>query len=119
MTTYKKPGRRLPYTNSGSAITSGSVVPLVASATVGFIGIAVTDIAATTGTGEVEIGGVHTLAMLSTDTGAIGVVVYWDATNSRLTTTSTSNTLAGKLAAPKTSGQTTADLLVNSNAFGS
>jgi predicted RecA/RadA family phage recombinase len=112
MNTFVKRGNRLTYSNSGSAITAGSVVVLT-SGTSGMVGIAVTDIAATTGTGEVAVCGVHTLTMLTADTGSIGTTVYWDATNSRLTTTSTSNTLAGKLAAAKTNSQTTADVLLN------
>jgi len=52
-------------------------------------------------------------ATLSTDTGGIGDKMYWDNTNSRFTTTSTSNTYAGRLAKAKASGETTADIYLN------
>ena len=55
-------------------------------------------------------GVVARLACLSTDTPATGDKLYWDNTNSRLTTTSTSNTYAGRAAATKASGATTADI---------
>lgn len=50
--------------------------------------------------------------MLSTDTGSVGAVVYWDDGNSRLTTTSTSNTKCGYLTKAKTSGQATAEIML-------
>jgi predicted RecA/RadA family phage recombinase len=48
------------------------------------------------------------LTCLSTDTPAVGAILYWDNTNYRLTTTSTSNTRVGVAVAAKSSGATTA-----------
>jgi predicted RecA/RadA family phage recombinase len=73
--------------------------------------VAVADIAATTGTGELEVSGVHRLTALSTDTGSIGDVVWWDTTNTRITVTRGSNHVyAGRFAAAKANGDTTADV---------
>ena len=52
--------------------------------------------------------GVFDLAALSTDTAAIGVKLYWDNTNKRLTVTATGNTLVGVAAAAKANGDSTA-----------
>ena len=112
MNSHIQSGHRLPYSNTGAAILSGAVVVLTAG-NAGMIGVAVTDIAAATGTGEVEVSGVKELTALNTDTGAVGTDVYWDATNSRITTTATANTYGGKLARAKTNGQTTAHVLLN------
>ncbi len=57
--------------------------------------------------------GVFELTALSTDTAAIGAKLYWDNTNKRLTTTSASNTLVGVATVAKTSGQTTATVLLD------
>ena len=107
-------GARWPYTNGGTAVTSGSVVVLKDATTAGGVNVAVAvdDIAAN-GTGILQIGGDFTLTALSTDTGSPGDPMYWDATNSRLTTTSTSNKLAGVLIATKANGDTTACILLN------
>lgn len=50
---------------------------------------------------------------LSTDTGDIGAKIYWDDTNSRFTTTATSNTYCGRLAKAKANGDATADIYLN------
>lgn len=44
-------------------------------------------------------GGIISYAKLSTEAWTFGAVVYWDSTNSRFTTVSTSNTKAGVAAA--------------------
>lgn len=111
-TRFVQEGILLDYANTGAAIASGAVVVLNSGAT-GFIGVAEDDIPATTGNGAVLVAGVVELPALGTDTGGIGTPMYWDAGNSRLTTTATSNTRAGRLAAAKTNGQTTAKLLLN------
>lgn len=59
--------------------------------------------------------GVFEIAMLSTDTGSIGDIVYWDAGNNRLTTTASTHKSAGLLAKAKTSGQTTAYVDLNAS----
>lgn len=62
---------------------------------------------------ELKTEGVFDLTALSTDTGAAGTKVYWDNTNKRITTTSTSNTLVGCLTAAKANGDTTARVYVD------
>lgn len=57
--------------------------------------------------------GVYTLACLSTDTVTQGARLYWDNTNRRLTTTSTSNTLVGVALAAKASGVSTVTVLLD------
>lgn len=108
--TFVQPGYKLDFT-AGSTTTSGQVVVLT-SGNSGMIGVAETDVA-NGAVGTAIISGVHTITALSADTGSIGTIVYWDAGNSRLTTTSTSNTLAGKLAVAKTNGQTTMTIILN------
>lgn len=110
-------GNRLPYTNTGSAIATKTVVVIVSGAT-GFIGIAETAIDATTGTGVLAIGrgdeGIWNLPKKSGDVFTLGQVVYWDPTNERLTTTNTTtNTRAGRCAKAAASAATTADVLIN------
>ena len=53
---FVQPGNVLTYINAGAAIVAGAVVPMGAC-----VGVAQTDIAATTGTGAVAMSGVHTL----------------------------------------------------------
>jgi predicted RecA/RadA family phage recombinase len=52
--------------------------------------------------------GVFDVTALTADTGNPGTKMYWDNTNSRLTTTATGNVLVGCLTAAKTSSDTTA-----------
>lgn len=76
-TTYVGPGNTVNYSNTGSAISAGAAVTLGATGAVS-LGIALTDIAATTGVGAVAIDGVFTLTKL---TGAVivqGETVDWD-----------------------------------------
>jgi predicted RecA/RadA family phage recombinase len=83
-------GHIIEYSNSGSAISSGAVVVLDQR-----IGIAITDIAASTGKGSVQLDGVF---QLTSDTGtayAQGDRLFWDVGNSRLTKTGTGNIPAG------------------------
>ena len=112
MKTFAYDGIRIPYSNSGSAIASGGVVVLVSGAT-GFIGIAVDAIAATTGTGVLEVRRAHTLTKKSGDVFTAGQLVFWDATNSRLTTSSTGNTRAGRADGAYASAATSATILLN------
>jgi predicted RecA/RadA family phage recombinase len=81
-------GEIIDYTNSGSAIASGDVV------TVGNrIGIAETNIAATTGNGPVRMEGVFLLAKTTSQAWTQGQDLFWDGT--KLTTVGTGNTRAG------------------------
>lgn len=105
------PGNYIPYYNTGAAILSSAVVVLQPGPG-GMIGIAEDDIAATTGFGALQVKGIVNLPMLSTDTGSVGDRVYWDATNTRLTTTRSGNTPAGILACTKATAITTADVLL-------
>lgn len=52
--------------------------------------------------------GVVSLAALSTDTGTVGALMYWDNTNKRLTATASGNTKVGVLTVAKANGETTA-----------
>lgn len=80
---------------AGAAYVAGDVFVFKTSATVGHIGVVVTDVA-NGAEGVAEIEGVFELPAKAADTPAIGDLLYWDATNKELTTTSTNNTLAGK-----------------------
>lgn len=113
MTNYKARGFRIPYTNAGSAIASGDVVTLKSGGSAGGvnIGVAVAAIAATTGTGNVQIGGVFTLTATSGEAYAIGDALYW--TGSAITNVASGSTWAGVAAATKASADTTADVLIN------
>lgn len=113
MTNYKKGGARINYTNAGGAILSGGVVVLKSGGALGGVnvGIAVDAIAATTGTGDVQIAGVFGLAKTSGEAYAIGDNLYW--TGTAITSTSSGNTWAGVAAAAAASGDTTADTLLN------
>lgn len=116
MTSLFKKGNRYSYSNTGSAINSGDVVVLVSGST-GFIGVAVTAIAATTGTGELAIGGgderVVTLTKHTGEAFTDGQLLYWDATNHRLTGASTGNTRAGRSYGTAATAATTANLIIN------
>src|SRR5438067_8695103 len=61
---------------------------------------------------EIERTGVFDLPAASADTGTQGAKIYWDNTNSRLTTTATNNTLVGALTLAKAAGDTTARVLL-------
>lgn len=108
-TKFVQPGRVLDYANGGTARASGAVVVVGT-----LVGVCLSAIAANT-TGSVQVCGVFTLPKLSTDTPAQGALVYWDTANSRITTTSSGNTLAGVAAVAAGSGETTVNVLLNSN----
>lgn len=111
MNTYQHAGLRVPYTNSsGSTIASGTLVVL-RSGTSGICGVTVADIA-NGETGQVSVAGVHALTAA---TGAITqyALVYRKLSDGSITTTSTSNTLAGYAYAAKTTAATTAYVVLN------
>lgn len=96
-------GKVIDYTNSGdSKINVGDVVPLV-----NLCGIAEIDIDPGA-TGTVALYGIWEIAAETSVEFAVGDIVYWDATNKRLTKTAASNTFFGVVAAPKASAGTTA-----------
>lgn len=73
------------------------------------IGVAVASAAATLPV-AVQLEGVAELPKLSTDVVAVGVKLYWDNTNSRLTTTASGNTEAGIAFAAAGSGVATVQI---------
>lgn len=92
---------------AGSNLAAGAVVVMGVR-----VGVALNAIASGA-TGAVAVKGVFTLAKLSTDTVAQGALLYWDAANSRLTTTASANTLAGYAAKAAGSSTTTAEINLN------
>jgi predicted RecA/RadA family phage recombinase len=70
-------------------------------------GVAVADVAAGD-TGEATTEGVFELPALGTDVAAQGAILYWDAVNSRLTTTAAGNTRVGVAVEAKANGVATA-----------
>lgn len=85
---FIQPGEVIDYT-AGSALTAGTVVVIGVR-----IGVLLTDLESGE-TGAAQVTGVFEITKLTTDDVARGVLLYWDATNSRLTTTASGNTLAG------------------------
>ena len=55
---------------------------------------------------EVAVAGVFEVPKKSTDTPAVGALLYWDSANSEMTTTATGNTKAGYAAEAAGSGAT-------------
>lgn len=105
-TKYVMSGDVIDYT-AGSAVSSGQVLLIGAR-----VGVALNAIAAGA-TGAVAVEGVFTIAKLGTDVVAQGALLYWDNTNSRLTTTASGNTLAGYAAKAAGSGVTTVEINLN------
>lgn len=107
MKNFVQPGDVLTLT-APYAVSSGG------GALVGtkIFGVATGDIA-NGADGEWYTRGVFDITSLSTDTGSPGAVMYWDNTNKRTTTTSTSNTKIGVLTKAKINGDTTARIRLN------
>jgi predicted RecA/RadA family phage recombinase len=63
--------------------------------------------------GVLAMEGVFNLPKLSTDVIAQGDLLYWDNTNKRLTSTTTSNTLAGYAQNASGNGVATVDIMLN------
>lgn len=103
MTNYVQPGERMEYANAGSAISAGDVVVLENR-----IGIALTDISATTGVGTVELCGVYELDAVNDDAFGQGEQLYWDSSAGKLTQVGAGNTPAGIAFEAKASSGTTA-----------
>lgn len=104
---YIQEGNVLSYTAGGTAVASGAVV-LVGKR----IGVALADIAANA-TGSLSMEGVWQIAKLATDVIVQGDLLYWDAANSRLTSTAGANTLAGYAAAPAGNGIAIVNININ------
>lgn len=105
-TKFVQPGEVIDYT-AGANITSGQVVLMGAR-----IGVALKAIA-NGETGPMQVTGVFNIAKLSTDNMAQGALLYWDNTNSRLTTTASGNTLAGFAAAAAAASTTSVNIKIN------
>lgn len=97
---YDQLGKVWDHT-AGSNLTSGQPVLMG-----DVLGVALSDIA-NGSSGSVAVSGTFTIAKLSTDTPAQGAALYWDAGNSRLTTTASTHKLAGYAAAAAGNGDTT------------
>lgn len=103
---------KLPYTNAGSAIAAGDVVALGNR-----IGIAEGAIAASTGTGELLLEGVHVLTSQTDAAWSIGDRLYWDTSALKLTKTANANTVnAGMAFAAKESSAATGQVLLDGSA---
>lgn len=105
-TKFVQPGEAIDYT-AGANIASGQVVLMGAR-----IGVALKAIA-NGETGPMQVTGVFNIAKLSTDNMAQGALLYWDNTNSRLTTTASGNTLAGFAAAAAGATTTSVNIKIN------
>ena len=84
MTNFIQCGDTIEYTNSGSAIAAGA--PVVVGA---LVGIAVNDIAASTGTGVLMLEGVFNLAKNTSTAISLGDPLYWSASAAEITKTAT------------------------------
>jgi predicted RecA/RadA family phage recombinase len=103
-TNYIAEGKVINYT-AGADIASGAVVVIGTNR----IGVALADIA-NGAVGPVQVEGVFNLPKLSTDTPAQYALLYWDAGNTRLTTTASTHPVAGRSMVALGSGTTTADV---------
>lgn len=104
--TFKQPGEVIDYPAT-AAVASGDVLVIGTR-----IAVALNAIAAGV-TGSAAVTGVHTLPKLSTDAVTQGAVLYWDATNKRLTTTASGNTLAGYAFNAAAAGVAVVDIKIN------
>lgn len=102
-------------------IMSGEVIDYVATADISSgqvllignrIGVALTNIA-NGATGAVSVKGIFVIAKLSTDVVAQGDLLYWDAGNSRLTTTASTHKVAGFATKAAGNGVTTVEISIN------
>lgn len=99
---YIQDGRYVDYTPSGD-VAAGAVVVQG-----DLVGVAVRPIAANT-QGALAVQGIFEMPKASGGSTALafGTTVYWDAGNSRVTTTSSGNKLAGKVARAAVDADTT------------
>jgi len=104
---FVRDGSVIYYTNSGSAITAGDVVDLG-----DLYGVALVDIAASTGTGNVKIDGVWTFTLATNETISVGDKLYWDATHTNVTETATADKYLGMAVEAKTTTTSTTILQV-------
>jgi len=111
-TNYVQEGDVINYSNSGSAISSGDVVAMG-----NILGVALVDIAATTGSGAVGIRGVFTVPKVSAAVIAQGESLTWDvsagAFDDNAATPATGDITVGAAVAAESAGNgvTTIDVL--------
>lgn len=105
-TKFVQPGEVIDYT-AGANKTSGQPV-LIGTR----LGVCLADID-NGSTGPVAMSGVYTVTKLTTDVVTQGAALYWDNTNSRLTTTASGNTYAGYAFAAAGNGVTTVNIKLN------
>lgn len=105
-TNFVQEGKTLNYTPSGADVASGDFV------VIGAIGAVAKTTIADGKTGAVHITGVFSVAKAS---GAVtqGQKLYWNSSNSNLTTTASGNTLVGVAAEAAASGDATVKILLN------
>jgi len=105
-TNFIQEGKALDYTPSGSSLVSGEFLLL------GIIGAVAATAIADGKTGAVHVSGVFSVPKAS---GAItqGAKLYWNSTNSNLTTTATGNTIVGVAAEAAASGDANVKILLN------
>jgi predicted RecA/RadA family phage recombinase len=80
MKNFVQPGEIMEYSNSGSAISSGDIVVIGER-----IGVAMVDIAATTGKGSVSMEGVYELPKTTAQTWAQGDRLFYSSGTGKLT----------------------------------
>ncbi len=106
----------MKVTNVAATKLSGQLISFPAGTTGNTSGVALLKKDASSGEAGVPaiIGGcIVRYTAVSADTGTIGDLVYFDNGNDRLTTTSTSNNIAGRFAKVKANGETTAEFILN------
>lgn len=107
MKNFVRDGKIITFVNTGAAILSGDVV-LIGS----IVGVAVADIAATTGSGAVQTEGVFNL-IAAAGAWTQGQQLYWDASPGNFTTTASGNTKAGVAWTAKASAAVLGDVNLN------
>ena len=107
MQNFIQPGNTITVTAPTGGISSGEGV-LIGS----LFGVAAFD-AEESESVEIQTTGVMVLPKLATDVVAVGDLLYWDATNKRLTVTTTDNKLVGLAVAAAGNGATTVVIRLN------
>jgi predicted RecA/RadA family phage recombinase len=107
-TQYLQDGELIDYT-PGSAVAAGAVVVVGDRAFPAPRAIAANEL------GSLQTRGVWRLPKLSTDTPAQGAILYWDAGNTRCTTTASTHKIIGHAAKAAGSGATEVDVLLGTD----
>lgn len=108
-------GEVIDFANTGSAISSGDPVKIGTASIM--LGVALTDIAATTGIGAVQIEGVVTLPKVSAAVFAVGDQVLWDnsatAVDDQSAVPAANDFFCGTAMVAGANGETTATIKLN------